>query len=72
MNSGPFKNVIYKLFVYKSYTFNIYINTHTHTHIYIDEWRQQVIIQANIVKDDGTLFIILNFIFSRLLDIFLV
>ena len=25
INSGSFKNVIYKLFVYKPYTFNIYI-----------------------------------------------
>ena len=29
-------------------------------------FRQQIIIQACFVKDDGTLFIISNFIFSRL------
>ena len=42
-------------------------------YIYIEEYifRQQVIIQANFV-DDGTQFIIFNFIFSRLLAIFLV
>ena len=33
--------------------------------------KQQVIIQASFVKDDGTLFIIFNFIFSRLLFILL-
>ena len=56
-------------------------HTHTHTHtiyiyiyiyIYIEEciFRQQVIIQVSFIKDDGTLFIISNFIFSRLLVIF--
>ena len=41
--------------------------------IYIEEyifWQQ--VIQASFVKDNGTLFIIFNFIFSSLLVIFLV
>ena len=42
--------------------------------VYFEEsiFRQQVIIQASFVKDDGTMFVIFNFIFSRLLVIFLV
>ena len=41
--------------------YNHSIITHTHTHKYI---------QANFVKDDGTLLVFfLNFIFSRLLNI---
>ena len=33
---------------------------------------QQVVIKANFIKDDGTLFIVLNFNLSSLLVIFLV
>ena len=33
---------------------------------------QQVIVQANFIEDDGTLFIIKNFIFSSQLFIFFV
>ena len=35
-------------------------------------FRQQVIIQTSFVKYDGTVFVILYFIFSRLLVIFFV
>ena len=52
-------------------------HTHTHTHIYIYIYIElcifmQQVIQANFVEDDGTPFIIFNFIFSGLLVIFLV
>ena len=62
MSSHSFKNKV---------TTNYSLKNHTHTHTYIYIYIYTYI-QASFVKDDGTLFIILNFTFSRLLVIFLV
>ena len=52
---------------------SMYVHVYKYIYIYIEEciFRQQDIIQARFVKDDGTLFIISNFIFSKYLVIFL-
>ena len=52
----------------------IYLSIYIYIYIYIEEcmFRHQIIIQVSFVKDDGTLFIIFNFIFSSFLVNFLV